>query len=121
MFADDVAALYLRRNGSQAVLAAQEAYLWVPGGDRRISRMARGVELDTRIRDAVRAELGRMIAASPECGQAHSQLANLEGLDGHWDAEIAQLDSARAIDPSLPRLAERQQRAQEHRTIDAVR
>jgi hypothetical protein len=121
VFADDAAALYLRRDGAMADTASRAAFRWVPGGSERISRMARAVELDLDARDAARAELARMIADSRSCGQAHSQLANLEGLDGHWDAAIEQLELARAIDPSLPRLAEREQMARDRRAGDMGR
>ena len=114
VFADDVAALYLRRNGAQAATASREAYQWVPGGDARITRMARAVEVDGEVRDVVRAELARMIADSPRCGQAHSQLANLEGLDERWEHVIDELEIARRINPGLPRITEREQLAHDH-------
>ena len=113
VFADDAAALYLRRGGALAPLAAREAYRWLPGGSDRLAPMARAVSADTAARAEVRAELLRQIAASPVCGQAHSQLAILEGLDGRWASALAHLAVARRIDPRLPLLAEREQIARE--------
>jgi hypothetical protein len=114
VFADDVAGVYLRRDGSQAALAGRAAFAWIPGGNERITRMARAVEVDLNVREAARGELLRMIADSPQCGQAHSQLANLAGMDGDWDGAVAHLEQARRIAPRLPRLAERLQAAREH-------
>ncbi len=61
----------------------------------------------------MREELLRQVAASPATGQAHSQLANIEGLNRNWPAAIEQLEAARRIDPALPRLDERERLARE--------
>jgi hypothetical protein len=113
VFADDIAALYLRRDGAQAELAAQQAFDVMPAGDAALEGFAQSVETNSQFREQARQDLQRQISESPWCGQAHSQLANLEAVDGRWQSAIAHLDSAAAIDPALPRLAERREKAEE--------
>jgi hypothetical protein len=114
VFADDAAALFLKRGGSMAALADSAAYTKVPAGDERLSQMASQVEADPQFRDETREELRRQIADSPLTGQARSQLANLEALDGRWASALGLLQQAGHIDPDLPRLAEREDSARQH-------
>lgn len=114
VFADDAAALYLRRTGPLAALAAREAFVQVPGGTDALPALVRRVTLDRGARAAAIAELRRQVADSPVTGQAHSQLANLEALDGDWKAALADVRAARRIDPRLPLLDERERTALQH-------
>ncbi len=107
VFADDVAALYLRRHGALADVARRHEYGWVPAGERLLPFMVQGVQRDAGTRRLVREELLRQIADSPRTAQARSQLASLEGLDGHPARMLQLLQEAAAIDPRSPRIAER--------------
>jgi hypothetical protein len=88
VFVDDAAALYLRRDGPLADLAAKEAYRLLPGGDEAFQRLGGRLGADSTLRSAVRVELERMIAASPWTSGAHDVLAQFARIDGRPD-EVA--------------------------------
>jgi hypothetical protein len=99
VFRDDAAALYLRRGGSMAVAAETLAYKLMPGGNDRISQLGEAVARDTMLRRILRIELERSAASSPLNSRAHSNLANLDFLDGDRAGARRNLDAALAVDP----------------------
>ncbi len=107
VFADDAALLYLRRDGADSLLARRFAFRVLPGGTASIARVGATVAASPVARAALRADLRRALADSRWNGGAHSLLANVDLLEGRWGDAVAQLDSARRADPSLPLLAER--------------
>jgi hypothetical protein len=120
VFADDVALLYVRRDGPMAAVAAGEGFRLLPGGTAALPAIERRFTGDAALRDSLRTELRRQVASSPRCAMALNQLANVEALDGHWSEAAAQLARARGLDRSLPGIEERERLAIE-RARDARR
>ena len=106
-FADDAAALWLRRDGSCAALARSEAYRWLPGGARAAGVLGERVASDTTLRAPVRAEFVRAIRSSPWNARAHALAGNLDLLEGHFVAARAHYDEAVRVLPFEPGLHER--------------
>jgi tetratricopeptide (TPR) repeat protein len=102
VFADDAAALYVRRAGGLGAVAAREGYRLIPGGTSRLR------QLDAALRDEggrgrMRSELDRMVASSPRHSRALSLRATLDLVEGRYDEARTELLRAHTIDPSLPR------------------
>ena len=117
VFVDDVAALYTRLGGERAAGAAagsgaaeplaRLAYTTVPAGHAGLATLGARCSADPAVRARARAELERMASESGVTAGAHSYLSLLAEMDGRWpDAETHQR-AALAIDPQLPRGAER--------------
>jgi len=123
VFRDDAAALYVRREGPLADVAHRFGYWLAPGGDGRLPAFGRAAQADTAFRAAARAELVRQIASSPWNAGARSLMANLDFLDGDFDAARAQLEAALEVDPGLVGAHERLALVamQQGRPGDAVR
>lgn len=107
VFVDDVAALFVRRDGPYAGVAARFAYQVAPAGRNAIGALGRACERDTVLRARARAELARQSAGSPRDAMASSVLATLELMDGHLGEAEARLRHALEVDPDLPRAHER--------------
>jgi hypothetical protein len=87
-FADDVAVVYLRRNGSCSAQASAWRYHWLPGGTRALAELGERTWSDSSARRALDAELDRSAAESEWNGRAHALAANLALQDARWvDAE----------------------------------
>src|SRR5262245_43571971 len=82
VFVDDVAAIYVRRDGPLAPLAERFAYRTTPAGKRAIAAFGRAVSADTALRARAESELRRQIAGSKWNAMSGSLLANLELMDG---------------------------------------
>jgi tetratricopeptide (TPR) repeat protein len=104
VFKDDVAALFVRREGALRQVAERFAYRVVPAGNIAIGALGKACVRDTALREPVRRELEREIAESPWHGQAKSLEANLALLVADWPRARALLDSVQAIDDSRMRL-----------------
>ena len=103
VFADDVAALYVRRAGPMRALADSFAYRVWPAGFGHIGAVFRRYRADTAYAAAVRAELSRQIAASPENAVARNFRANVLLIDGNAAAAEPDLRAALVVAPWLPR------------------
>jgi hypothetical protein len=121
VFADDTAALYLRREGRMAALAERERFRWVPAGTAGLNRMIQLAVTDPSAARAIRAELERQVAESPMTGTAHGLLANLD-LDAHdWRGAIVQLEAARRVQPDQAGIEERERMARDSLSLGARR
>ena len=107
VFKDDVAALFVRREGPLAPVAERFAYRVVPAGNAGLGLLGAVAAADPALRPPVRAELEREVAESPWHGQAYSLLANLALMEADWKAARPLLDSVLAIDHRRPRAHQR--------------
>ncbi|MEK7329995.1 MAG: tetratricopeptide repeat protein [Candidatus Eisenbacteria bacterium] len=107
VFLDDVAAVFVRRDGPLAAVADRFAYRTAPAGRSAIAALGRACERDTVLRAQAEAELARQSAGSPHDAMASSVLATLELMDGRLDEAEARLRHALEVDPDLPRAHER--------------
>jgi len=103
VFADDVAAVYVRAQGDLRNVADSLGFRTVPGGARRLEVVGEQVLADSVCRWAFRSELGRMVRESTANSTAHSLLATLDILAGDWESARAHLEAAHRVDPLLPR------------------
>jgi len=101
VFADDAAALYLRRRGPLDALAERERYRLVPGGEAGLDAMIRRADADPNAAHAIRAELDRQIASSPRNGIAHNLRASVDLDERDWRGALADLDAAHRMQPEL--------------------
>lgn len=107
VFMDDAAALYARRDGPLAVLAARLAYREVPAGTGRLGVLGSAVLADPARRARVTAELEREAAGSRFDALALGRLGSLELATGDRARARAHLLAALAVDPRSPRAHER--------------
>lgn len=89
VFVDDVAALYLRRDGRCAELAREWAYQRLPAGSRALEPLGQLAWRDSTVRRELEDEVRRTIASSEWNGRAHALAANLALQDARW-AEAAE-------------------------------
>lgn len=101
VFADDVAALYVRRAHVASAMVERHAYRLVPGGVARLSLLQER-HADPVFRQALRAELDRMIAESPQNSIASSFRSTVNLADGRLDEAERDLEHAHALDPLVP-------------------
>jgi hypothetical protein len=106
VFVDDVAALYLRREGRFARLAAREMYRIVPAGGRAVPRMAAASTQGPDGRQRLRSELERQARESEWASRAYAYLATLDLLEKRWAEALEHLERALAIEPDVPLLRE---------------
>jgi hypothetical protein len=114
VFADDAAALWLRRGGSCDSLAAHDAYHWMPGGTRALGPLGERAGQDSTMPTALEAELQRAIASSPWNARAHALAGNLAMIEGDYDRARAHYDEAVRQQPLEAQLLERQGLARLH-------
>ena len=107
VFIDDATALYVRRGGPLAAVADSFQYRFARAGAVALRRLGVACATDSALRERVRSELGRELRESPRNALAHSLLANLALVEGRWDDAAGELEAARAVAPSTPRLYER--------------
>src|ERR1051325_10692437 len=65
VFVDDVAALYVRRDGAAARVAATKAYRDLPGGETKLIELVMGCAKDPALARETRDELARQARSSP--------------------------------------------------------
>ncbi len=99
VFRDDAAALFVRRGARLEAVADSFAYRLIAAGNERLPRFAALIQRVPEARARARAELERMIAASPLNARAHSDLATVAWIDGDTAAARAHLAAALAVDP----------------------
>jgi hypothetical protein len=107
VFADDAAALFLKRGGAYAATVDSFAYRLAPAGAARRGRLAAAGLDDSLLRGRAEAELERMARSSPESSQALSLLASLLVLDQRWADARSTLERAHRMNASLPLYRER--------------
>lgn len=84
VFTDDVASVWLRRDGSCSRQAAEWGFRHLPGGSRAIPRLGERTWADTTARRELKLDLDRAIASSNWNGRAHAFAANVALQDGEW-------------------------------------
>jgi hypothetical protein len=104
---DDVSALFVRRSGAMAPLAAREGFLWLPAGPQKLNAVGARLASDSLGRAQMRAELKRAIAQSTRHSEMAVTLASLDIAERRWDDAQRELEDAHRIDPGLPGYAER--------------
>jgi hypothetical protein len=107
VFLDDAAVLYVRRRGGLAALADTAGYRLLRAGPEAFGATARAVDADSMKRAALRRELERMLASSPENSLAHSLLAQVDLGDHHWKEALGHLESGLRRNPELALCHER--------------
>lgn len=107
VFVDDANAMYVRRSGPMAAVAARDAYHLLPGGSGGLNALGARATADPALRPAIVAEIQRSMNDSPEHAEALALLSNLAMLEGRWADARAVLRRALAIRPMLPRAHER--------------
>lgn len=107
VFVDDAGAIYVRRDGPLAAVAARLAYRELGAGEAKLTRVAADCATDTLLRARVRGELARQIADSKVTALSHSLLANLAMAEQRYEEAERELRRALAIDPVVPRAHER--------------
>jgi hypothetical protein len=107
VFLDDVAAVFVRRDGPLAGVGSRLGYDVAPAGRAAIGALGRACARDTALRARAEVELARQAEASPHNAMASSVLATLEMMDGRLGEAESHLRHALAVDRDLPRAQER--------------
>ncbi len=94
VFADDVATIYLRRDGRDSTLARQWGYRLMPGGSRAIGALGERAWQDPAVRVELDRELARAIASSEWNGHARALAANIALQDGRYEDAANHLERA---------------------------
>lgn len=102
VFADDAAALYVRRGGPLNDVATRFAYRWLPGGAERIAPLGKAMEADTALRAAVDAELLRQTRESPYNSRAFNLLARAAYVQRRWSDARRYTEAALKAEPLMP-------------------
>jgi hypothetical protein len=102
VFADDAAALYLRRGGPLDSLAARHAYRYVPGGTERLAALGQAALRDGAVRQGVDEELLRQTRESPYNSQAFSLLARAAYTERRLADARRYTAAAIAAEPLMP-------------------
>jgi len=79
VFVDDIAAVYVRRDGPLAAVADSFAYRELPGGTARLPSLMRAAAADRAVRAGLVADLERQAAASPMNVRGRQMLRALQG------------------------------------------
>ena len=108
VFADDAAALWLRRDGSCAEQARSFAFAAMPAGTVALGPLGQRAERDSAFRALVSPDFERAIASSPWNARAHTLAGNLAMIAGSWSEARAHYDEAVRQQPLEAQLLERQ-------------
>jgi len=114
VFADDAAALWLRRDGSAAAQARASAFTAMPAGTLALGPLGQHAERDSAFRRVAATEFERAIASSPWNARAHTLAGNLAMIEGHWAEARTHYDEAVRQQPLESQLLERQGLARLH-------
>lgn len=107
VFVDDAAALWVRRAGPLAGVAARFGYRYLPAGEARTRPLGEACARDSALRQAVKAELQRAADASPWNATALSLLANIALSEGRYREARDLLVRGLRLMPGLGRAHER--------------
>src|SRR5262245_60139818 len=102
VFADDAAALYVRRGGPLGGVAADHGYRYLPGGTEALAALGQRAVGDSLVRRGVEAELLRQTRESPYASQAYSLLARAAFTERHWSDAERYTRAAIAAEPLTP-------------------
>src|SRR5262245_40703376 len=102
VFADDAAALYVRRGGPLARVAAEYGYHYLPGGTEGLAALGQRAVGDTTVRRGVEEELLRETRDSPYASQAYSLLARAAFTERRFGDAERYTRAAIAAEPLTP-------------------
>jgi tetratricopeptide (TPR) repeat protein len=123
VFTDDVAELFVRRDGPLRGVAETFGYRVLPFGRAMRERLVDRAAVDSGLRARAIAEVERAVASSPWNGSAHHLFGIFALMEGRTGDARRHLEAALALKPWLPRVHELLGRAAlaEHRPRDAIR
>ncbi|TMQ72501.1 MAG: hypothetical protein E6K80_02650 [Candidatus Eisenbacteria bacterium] len=107
VFVDDVAALFVRRQGPLAAVAETFRYRLLPAGSARVAALQTLCTSDSAACNRLVAELERATRESPRNSQTRSLLASVALLRGDLAQARDQLTLALAANPLTPRAHDR--------------
>ena len=102
VFADDAAALYLKRGRALDPVIAAYAYRWLPGGTERLAALGRAALADSVVRGGLERELIREARESPYDSQALSLLAREAFVARRWDEARRYTEASLRAEPLTP-------------------
>ena len=102
VFADDAAALYVRRGGPLDSIAAGYAYRYLPAGTERLPALGQAAVANSAVRRGVEEELLRQTRESPYHSQAYSLLARAAFTEGRYPDARRYTLAAIAAEPLTP-------------------
>jgi hypothetical protein len=102
VFADDAAALYVRRGGPLDSVAMRLAYRYLPGGTERLGPLGQAALADSVVRRGVEEELLRQTRESPYGSQAFSLLARAAFVERRLADARRYTEAALRIEPLTP-------------------
>jgi len=102
VFADDAAALYVRRGGPLDGLAVRYGYRFLPGGTERLAALGQAAVADSLVRRGVEEELLRQTRESPYNSQANSLLARAALTERRLEDARRYTNAAIAAEPLMP-------------------
>jgi len=94
VFADDVAAVFLRRDGRDSLIAREHEFHYMPGGARALGPLGNRTWEDSTVRVALDREVARAISSSEWNGHAHALAANIALQDGRYEVAVNHLREA---------------------------
>jgi hypothetical protein len=106
VFADDAAAVYLRREPRFASLIASHGYRLLPGGEARLARLQPAAVRDTALRAALTREFERSVSESRASSRALYVLGTVAALESRLNAADSLFRRALAADPDARRAHE---------------
>jgi tetratricopeptide (TPR) repeat protein len=102
VFADDAAALYVRRGGPLDSVATRFAYRWLPGGTEKLAELGQLALRDSTVRHGIDQELLRETRESPYNSQAFSLLGRAAFHEHRLADARTYTSAALAADPLMP-------------------
>jgi hypothetical protein len=102
VFADDAAALYVRRGGPLDSVATRYAYRYIPGGTERLASLGQAALEDSTVRRGVEDELLRQTRESPYGSQALSLLARAAFVERRLADARRYTEAALRAEPLMP-------------------
>jgi hypothetical protein len=102
VFADDAAALYVRRAGPLGAVAERYGYRHVPAGVAGLAPLGQAASADSALLRTVEDELRRQARESRYNAQAYSLLARIAFTQGRLDDARRDTEASLAADPLTP-------------------
>ena len=101
VFTDDVACLFVRKDGTGAGIAAQTGYRDLRLGAVHFRELGERALRDTTLRSPLESQLDRAVASSPWNSRALALRASLGLMERRWDDARRDLEAALAVAPDL--------------------
>jgi len=101
VFVDDVAAVFVRRDGASAAVAERERYRWLPAGIARLGAVVERMGRDSTVVAGLVADLERSAGESRQTAALLLMLGNIESIRGRKEAARDAWRRALERDPAL--------------------